>query len=577
MKLETFFQKFNLFADAPNAVEKMRDMILHLAIRGNLSEQPISESCEAQLLKADDFAKRSDKQIEEPMQPAFSLPSNWGWVPLGHCMHLVNGKAFKPSDWASEGTPIIRIQNLNNKDAPFNYCGGKAEPKYQVRSGDLLISWSGTPGTSFGAFVWDRGPAVLNQHIFRCELVNGVFQKEYLRLSVNARLDEMISRAHGAVGLRHITKGELESIPLPLPPLAEQKRIVAKVDELMALCDRLEQQQQERETRHTALASASLTRFAEAPTPKNLNFLFHSSFSIQPSDLRKSILTLAVQGKIVPQDGREEPVSPEILKVSPTAGANPALVLPATWRCVRLGQISALINGDRSKNYPNKAEYVAEGVPWINTGHIEPDGTLSIDSMHYITRKKFESLRSGKVRPGDLVYCLRGATLGKTAIITQFNEGAVASSLVIIRLSRVLEPRFVYLFLISPPGRDQIFKYDNGSAQPNLSADSVKKYWMPIPPLAEQRRIVAKVAQLMALVDQLETQLTASRTKAEQLLEALVSELTNSVGTISTSSRSPRIGAGTASSPLVEMRSPARPSSPPAGTISTASQDQLQP
>jgi type I restriction enzyme S subunit len=135
-------------------------------------------------------------------------------------------------------------------------------------------------------------------------------------------------------------------------------------------------------------------------------------------------------------------------------------------------------------------------------------------------------LRSGKVRPGDLVYCLRGATLGKTAIITQYEEGAVASSLVIIRLTPAVEPRFAYRFLTSPLGREQIFHFDNGSAQPNLSANNVKKYWIPIPPLAEQRRIVAKVDQLMALVDALETQLVASRATASNLLSALVAELT---------------------------------------------------
>ena len=82
---------------------------------------------------------------------------------------------------------------------------------------------------------------------------------------------------------------------------------MAKVDELMALCDRLEAQQQERETRHAALARASLARFADAPTPANLNFLFHKSYDIPPADLRKSILTLAVQGKLVPKDPNDEP------------------------------------------------------------------------------------------------------------------------------------------------------------------------------------------------------------------------------------------------------------------------------
>ena len=99
----------------------------------------------------------------------------------------------------------------------------------------------------------------------------------------------------------------LRASMIPLPPLAEQKRIVAKVDELMALCDRLEAQQQERDTRHAALARASLARFADAPTPANLNLLFHPSYAIAPADLRKTILTLAVQGKLVPQDPNDEP------------------------------------------------------------------------------------------------------------------------------------------------------------------------------------------------------------------------------------------------------------------------------
>ena len=105
-------------------------------------------------------------------------------------------------------------------------------------------------------------------------------------------------------------------LPLPLPPLIEQKRIVEKVDELMALCDRLEAQQQERETRLAALARASLARFADAPSPANLNFLFHKSYAITPADLRKSILTLAVQGKLVPQDPSDEPAEKLLARIS---------------------------------------------------------------------------------------------------------------------------------------------------------------------------------------------------------------------------------------------------------------------
>ncbi len=318
-------------------------------------------------------------------------------------------------------------------------------------------------------------------------------------------------------------------LSLPLAPVAEQKRIVARVTQLMVLCDRLEAQMRQREILRGAIASASLARFATDPTVPNLNFLFHDSYTVSPGDLRKAILTLAVEGNLVPQDPNDEPID----DLAPHSHTNrlPAIedrelpfAVPGSWRWSRLGSIADLINGDRSKNYPNKSEYVPSGLPFINTGHIEPDGTLSRETMHYLSRTKFDSLRSGKTQPGDLVYCLRGATLGKTAIV-DFPEGAVASSLVIIRPSNRILGRYAYYFLTSPAGRELIRRFDNGSAQPNLSANSVKRYVVPLPPIAEQYRIVAKVDQLMTLVAELDFRLTASKVMSGKLIEALVEAL----------------------------------------------------
>ena len=130
----------------------------------------------------------------------------------------------------------------------------------------------------------------------------------------------------------------------------------------------------------------------------------------------------------------------------------------------RLDDVCKFENGDRGKNYPNRSEYVDSGIPWINMGHIKPDGTLSMEEMNFITREKFNSLRSGKIQPRDLVYCLRGATLGKTALVDPLNEGAVASSLVIVRPSWFLDSRFLYFFLTSPPGQGLIKGFENGDA-----------------------------------------------------------------------------------------------------------------
>ena len=175
------------------------------------------------------------------------------------------------------------------------------------------------------------------------------------------------------------------------------------------------------------------------------------------------------------------------------------------WVEKLLGDVCEFENGDRGKNYPNRHEYVESGIPWINTGHIQPDGTLSMEEMHFISREKFDSLRSGKIRPGDLVYCLRGATLGKTALVTPLNEGAVASSLVILRPSPILHSRFLYFFLTSPAGQGLISGFRNGAAQPNLGARSVAKYPISLPPIDEQERLLTRIGDFRDEAKRLES------------------------------------------------------------------------
>ena len=129
--------------------------------------------------------------------------------------NLQNGRAFKPDDWGTEGIPIIRIQNLNDMSAPFNYYAGEYSPVHEINDGELLFSWSGTPGTSFGAFRWNRGKGVLNQHIFKV-LPKIDVDKDYLKYALNGNINTIIAKAHGGVGLQHITKKELDEIDVPI-------------------------------------------------------------------------------------------------------------------------------------------------------------------------------------------------------------------------------------------------------------------------------------------------------------------------------------------------------------------------
>ena len=147
---------------------------------------------------------------------------------------LQNGRAFKPSDWGTTGLPIIRIQNLNDERAPFNYYSGKYNLAQEVDNGDLLFSWSGTPGTSFGAFLWNRGKGVLNQHIFKV-IPKVEVEKTYLMYALNGNISTIISKAHGGVGLQHITKKELDEIEIQMVSISRQKEIVEILEKVSLL------------------------------------------------------------------------------------------------------------------------------------------------------------------------------------------------------------------------------------------------------------------------------------------------------------------------------------------------------
>ena len=499
MKLETFFEKFDQFADAPDAIPAMRELLIQLAVRGNLTERMSGESSKAQLALAEAFRIRRAKREEPDSKDVpFPVPDNWGWVAVGDSMDMFNGRAFKPEEWSTQGTPIIRIQNLNNEHAAFNRCKAELDPKIHVHDGDFLISWSGTPGTSFGAFIWNRGFAFLNQHIFRCEVVTGVFEKKFLRLAINARLDEIISQAQGAVGLRHITKGKLESIRLPLPPLAEQKRIVAKVDELMALCDRLEAQQQERETRHAVLARASLSRFADAPTPANLHFLFHPSYTISPADLRKSILTLAVQGKLVPQDPNDEPAE-ELLKRSlaerrklkrtdatkvQALSAEEALGydIPESWRWQQLDDL--LVFGPTNGFSPKAVDY--ETPVRSLTLSATTSGRFKGEHSKFITTE-VPSDSDLWLRDGDILV-QRGNTIEYVGVAAVYrgqpNCFVYPDLMMKLRVASTFDVGFIHLAMSQVAGRDFLRARASGTSgsMPKINQTTLKILPIPLPP-----------------------------------------------------------------------------------------------
>ena len=205
------------------------------ALRGGASTESILPlASTAQIVEKEKIATNGDYNLNgERYREAAIRTANFPLVPIGDICNLLNGRAFKPKDWEkaeSGGIPIVRIQNLNNPDSDFNYFTGEVTERNTIHHGELLFSWSGSRGTSFGAHIWRGQKAVLNQHIFKIGFDESRTTKMYLLHALNKAITEVEENLHGGVGLVHITKGNLEKIQIPLPPLDLQKEIVVEID-----------------------------------------------------------------------------------------------------------------------------------------------------------------------------------------------------------------------------------------------------------------------------------------------------------------------------------------------------------
>jgi restriction endonuclease S subunit len=170
------------------------------------------------------------KQVVQSWKPKIEIDPSWEKAKLGEVFDMQNGRAFKKEEWSTVGLPIIRIANLNSESAEYNYFKGDYDKRIEVNNDDLLFSWSGTVGTSFGPCYWIRGRGLLNQHIYKFEAKQKNIDKKFAFYVLELATPEIETKAHGAGGLVHITKAELSQFEIPLPPLDIQKQIVEKIE-----------------------------------------------------------------------------------------------------------------------------------------------------------------------------------------------------------------------------------------------------------------------------------------------------------------------------------------------------------
>jgi len=538
MRLETFFEKFEVLAEAPNGVEKLRQLVLQLAVQGQLAPQRTEDGNARSIFGAG--VTRSTAAAE--VDPRYPVPFSWCWVRFAAVGEQRLGKMLDKRGNRGELKPYLR--NTNVQWMRFELGDIKQlrlEPdelaEYRLRSGDLLICEGGEPGR---CAIWrdtDR-EMYFQKALHRVRPRKGILP-DYLAICL--RIDAqngVLERAFTGATIKHFTGRSLSEYSIPIPPLAEQKRIVTKVGELMALCDRLESQEQLRATRLSTLAQASLARFAGAPTEPNLNFLFHDSYAIQPADLRKAILTLAVQGKLVLQDSSEGSVEDllrsiyaekialvngGLLNKAERVGPLPSdatLGLPRSWALAPLSALCVSVtDGDHLP--PPKAE---TGVPFLVISDVRWGG-IRFAGCRHVTQEYFDALDwIRRPREGDVLYTLVGS-LGIPVLVSDPAPFCVQRHIGILRPSKYVSSQYLAYALASGYVFDQAVAIATGIAQKTVPLAGLRRIAIPLPPLSEQRRIVARVDQLMALVDRLETGLASSQVAAGKLSDAMVAEL----------------------------------------------------
>jgi type I restriction enzyme S subunit len=499
MRLDMFFEKFELFMDATYAVEKVRELVLWFAFSGDLSSEERNQAM------PDEWAIEG-----APILPA--IPSSWTWQQGSTVFQVIRGVSYKKgdaSDSPAEGTiPLLRANNIGtgiNFDDLVYVPQSNIRQEQFIRRGDILIAMSSGSKKLVGkaAPMLSKFDGAFGAFCGVIRNKSGVLNDFLARYFQSPQYTSWVTAAGKGIGINNLSKSDLDSLPVPTPPFTEQKRIVAKVDELMALCDRLEAQQQERNTRQAALAHASLARFTEAPTPANLEFLFHNSYTITPADLRKTILSLGVQGKLF----------------GPSKDSS-------TWAAVRMKDVCLLITDGEHATPPR----TSSGVPLVTAKNVR-DGFLDLVMTDWVAPSTAEKCwKRCKPRHDDILMVCVGATTGRVCLVQNPPDIVLVRSVALIRPNHErIAPTFLNLFLRSQEGQAQIWGGVKQSAQPCLYLGRMSEFEIVLPPLTEQCRIVAKVNQLMALVDELEKQLATAQIESGHLLEAILHEILNPV------------------------------------------------
>jgi type I restriction enzyme S subunit len=558
MKLETFFKHFDLLAEAPNGVQKLRELILDLAVRGKLVPQDANDEPAAVLLER--IKKEKERLVKEKIQKVrttskidnseipFELPKNWMWVNLDSYVLIVMGQSPDSTYYNNhkKGLPFYQGKSdFNNLyPTPRVWC---EIPLKIAEENDILISVRAPVGSTNicqEKSCIGRGLAALRS----IDNTNNFYLLYFLRA-----FEKKISEMGVGSTFKAISKTNLETFKIAVPPLNEQKRIVTKVDELMKLCDELEARQKKKRETRILINNAALNKLLTADTPEtftknwqrigdNFDLLYSAPENI--GKLRQAILQLAVMGKLVPQNANDEPAAVLLERIKKEKErlvkegkvkkekSLPAIKddeipfdLPIGWEWVRLGELAKVIEYGTSE----KSSELRDDVPVFRMNNVQ-EGKIIFENLKYVSAT-IKDLPRLYLQHGDLLFNRTNSyeLVGKTGVFKGIsNQYTFASYL--IKISLMLEyisPDFINTAINSAYFRQTQINPEitQQCGQANFNGTKLKNTLIPLPPLAEQKRIVTKVDKLMKLCDELETKLTQTQTEREKIINAAVKQL----------------------------------------------------
>ena len=545
-------------------IKKLRELILELAVRGKLVPQDATDEPASELLKriaaekakllAEGKIKKSKPlaEITDDEKP-FELPNNWKWTKLGIIGYTQTGATPSKSNPEYFGTDIPFIKpgdiypnHIEYLNEGLSFYGAEKSGRI-APSNSLLMVCIGTIGKcnlvktdcSFNQQINSVTP-----YIFNSKFLLAVCRSVYF----NAEAWNKSSSTTIAI----LNKGNWEEICIPIPPLAEQQRIVAKVDELMALCDQLENQHNNAAEAHEKLVTHLLGTLTQSQNAEDFNTNWHrisehfdTLFTTEASidALKQTLLQLAVMGKLVPQDPNDEPAS-ELLKRIQAEKAK----LIAEGKIKKDKPLAEISDEEKPFDLPDGWEWTSliNCAKQITDGeHLTPQRTIDCTKIPLVTAK---NVRDGnmdysntdyvdfdvaskcwsrcKPELNDILIVSVGATIGRLSIINDHRDMVIVRSVTLVK-PLLVDISYLALSLRSPLLQKSIWSGVKKNAQPCLYLSVSNALPIPIPPISEQIRIVAKVDELIAISDQLKASITSSNQLQQKIADVVNEQSSN--------------------------------------------------